>query len=100
MGQWREVYLLLGCDQRWKELVQQLLQNHRRHQRLIPKVFLRNDNLIFHRMCVEQQYLILIEILGELRLSLEEFDKNWVNYEKCYVIELMLIESDARRFIT
>ena len=44
--------------------------------------------------------MILVEILGELRLSLEEFDKNWVNYEKCYVIELMLIESDARRFIT
>ena len=31
---------------------------------------------------------------------LEEFDKTWVAYEQVYVVELMLIESDARRFVT
>ena len=31
---------------------------------------------------------------------LEDFDKNWVNYEQIYVLELMLIEADARLFIT
>jgi hypothetical protein len=35
-----------------------------------------------------------------LREALEEFDNNWVTYEKCYVVELMLIEQDARRYIT
>lgn len=31
---------------------------------------------------------------------LEEFDQTWVAYEQIYVLELMLIEADARRFIT
>ncbi len=31
---------------------------------------------------------------------MEEFDTNWVTYEQLYVLELMLIEQDARRFIT
>lgn len=31
---------------------------------------------------------------------LEEFDNTWVAYEQIYVLELMLIEADARRFIT
>ncbi len=35
-----------------------------------------------------------------MRDNLEDFDQNWVTYEQLYVIELMLIESDARRFIT
>jgi len=42
----------------------------------------------------------LVDIINEVRESLEEFDVNWVTYEQLYVIELMLIESDARRFIT
>ena len=32
--------------------------------------------------------------------NLEEFDQTWVAYEQIYVLELMLIEADARRFIT
>lgn len=32
--------------------------------------------------------------------NLQEFDHTWVEYEKIYVLELMLIEADARRFIT
>jgi hypothetical protein len=35
-----------------------------------------------------------------LSSNLEEFDRSWVEYEKIYVFELMLIEADARRFIT
>lgn len=31
---------------------------------------------------------------------LEEFDQSWVSYEQIYVLELMLIEADARLFIT
>lgn len=31
---------------------------------------------------------------------LEGFDQAWVAYEQIYVLELMLIEADARRFIT
>ena len=31
---------------------------------------------------------------------LQQFDHNWVNFEQQYVEQLMLIESDARRFIT
>ena len=41
-----------------------------------------------------------MDIINEVREALEEFDINWVTYEQLYVIELMLIESDARRFIT
>ena len=52
------------------------------------------------RICEEQSYESLVDIINEVRESLEEFDVNWVTYEQLYVIELMLIESDARRFIT
>jgi len=31
---------------------------------------------------------------------LEVFDQTWVAYEQIYVLELMLIEADARRYIT
>lgn len=40
-----------------------------------------------------------MELINEIRQILEEFDENWVEYEKLYVVELMLIEQDARRFI-
>jgi hypothetical protein len=38
--------------------------------------------------------------MSEMREALEDFDMNWVTYEQLYVIELMLIEQDARRYIT
>jgi len=31
---------------------------------------------------------------------LDDFDQTWVAYEQIYVLELMLIEADARRYIT
>lgn len=34
-----------------------------------------------------------------MRECLGEFDKAWVTYEQYYVYELMVIETDARRFI-
>ena len=38
-------------------------------------------------------------MMSEVRVMLEDFDSNWVKYEKLYVMELMLIEQDARRYI-
>ena len=43
---------------------------------------------------------MIVEIVNEMKDALEEFDLNWITYEQLYVIELMLIESDARRFVT
>ena len=34
-----------------------------------------------------------------LKEMLEEFDYKWTNYEKCHVFELMVIETDSRRYI-
>lgn len=53
----------------------------------------------YQRICEEQSYQAIVELVNEIRSILEEFDENWVEYEKLYVIELMLIEQDARRFI-
>ena len=33
------------------------------------------------RICEEQSYEMLIEIISEIREALEEFDLNWVTYE-------------------
>lgn len=30
---------------------------------------------------------------------LEQLDQKWTHYEQCYVFELMVIETDARRYI-
>lgn len=38
--------------------------------------------------------------MDDMGKHLEEFDLTWVAYEQIYVLELMLIEADARRFIT
>lgn len=42
----------------------------------------------------------MLEVINEIKEALEDFDANWVSYEELYVLELMLIESDARRFIS
>jgi hypothetical protein len=39
-------------------------------------------------------------IMEEMAKHLEAFDRTWVSYEQIYVLELMLIEADARLFIT
>lgn len=38
--------------------------------------------------------------MDDMGKHLKEFDSTWVAYENIYVVELMLIEADARRFIT
>ena len=53
----------------------------------------------YQRICVESNYKNILEIMEEVRSILEEFDENWVEYEQLYVVELMMIEQDARRFI-
>lgn len=40
------------------------------------------------------------DVLEDMGKNLQEFDNTWVAYEQIYVLELMLIEADARRFIT
>ena len=57
-------------------------------------------SLQIYRVCEEHSYETLVEVIGEVREALEEFDLTWVTYEQLYVIELMLIEQDARRYIT
>jgi len=34
-----------------------------------------------------------------LERDIEEFDSQWTSFEKLYVFELMVIETDARRYI-
>ena len=38
--------------------------------------------------------------MEEMAKHPEDFDNTWVSYEQIYVLELMLIEADARLFIT
>lgn len=54
---------------------------------------------MYSRICSEHDYENILKMLTEIRAILEEFDANWVKYEKLYVVELMLIEQDARRFV-
>jgi hypothetical protein len=35
----------------------------------------------------------------KLELMIEQLDLKWTHYEQCYVFELMVIETDARRFV-
>lgn len=39
------------------------------------------------------------ELKTQLNEYLEDFDKAWSTYEKNYILELMVIESDSRRFV-
>ena len=48
----------------------------------------------------ESGHITIMYIMEEMAKHLEEFDKTWVTYENIYVLELMLIEADARLFIT
>jgi hypothetical protein len=49
---------------------------------------------------MEEVNITVQEVLDEMGKNLQEFDHTWVAYEQIYVLELMLIEADARRFIT
>lgn len=51
-----------------------------------------NTKNSYQRICVEQDYKNIIQIMEQVRSILEEFDENWVEYEQLYVVELMMIE--------
>ena len=55
---------------------------------------------IYDSIIEDNSNITIEEIIEDMAKHLEEFDNNWVSYEKIYVLELMLIEADARRFIT
>jgi hypothetical protein len=54
---------------------------------------------IYERI-MEEVNITIQEVFDEMAKNLNEFDHTWVSYEKIYVLELMLIEADARSFIT
>ena len=49
---------------------------------------------------MEEVNITVQDVLDDMSKNLQEFDHTWVAYEQIYVLELMLIEADARRFIT
>ena len=49
---------------------------------------------------MEEVNITVQDVLEEMGKNLQDFDHTWVAYEQIYVLELMLIEADARRFIT
>mmetsp|Transcript_4905 Transcript_4905/g.9181 ORF Transcript_4905/g.9181 Transcript_4905/m.9181 type:complete len:575 (-) Transcript_4905:1982-3706(-) len=55
---------------------------------------------IYNRVCEETVPGIVSQVISDLSASLQEFDAHWVDYEQLYILELMLIEGDARRYIT
>jgi hypothetical protein len=55
---------------------------------------------VYERIIEDTVNITVQEIIDEMAKHLEEFDQTWVAYEQIYVLELMLIEADARRFIT
>jgi len=55
---------------------------------------------IYERIIEDTVNVTVQEIIEDMAKHLEEFDMTWVAYEQIYVLELMLIEADARRFIT
>ena len=42
----------------------------------------------------------MTQVTDELKRELESFDRAWVKFERYYVLELMIIEADARRHVT
>ena len=55
---------------------------------------------LYERIIEDTVTLTTAQLITELAHHLETFDGVWVAYEQIYVLELMLIEADARRFIT
>jgi hypothetical protein len=54
----------------------------------------------YNRVCEENVPGSVPQVTSELSASLQEIDAHWVDYEQLYIQELMLIEGDARRYIT
>lgn len=62
---------------------------------------LRKDLEIFERLFKYEikDNLHFREVQRKLKSFLERFDKTWTTYEKNYILELMVIESDSRRYV-
>ena len=61
------------------------------------------QNLIraqYERIIEDTVSITVQSIVDDMAKHLEVFDQTWVAYEQIYVLELMLIEADARRYIT
>ncbi len=55
---------------------------------------------MYERIIEDSVNITVADIVEEMKNHLKDFDNTWVGYEQIYVLELMLIEADARRFIT
>lgn len=55
---------------------------------------------IYNKICDETSTGVVAEIIESLKKVLQDFDADWVDFEHLYVHELMVIETDARRFIS
>ena len=55
---------------------------------------------LYERIIEDTVNITVQQIVEDMGKVLNEFDRTWVAYEEIYVLELMLIEADARRFIT
>jgi hypothetical protein len=55
---------------------------------------------LYERIIEDTNNITIVYVMEEMGKHLEQFDSTWVNYEQIYVLELMLIEADARLFIT
>ena len=55
---------------------------------------------LYERIIEDTNKLTIVFVMEEMSKHLLQFDQSWVGYEEIYVLELMLIEADARLFIT
>ena len=55
---------------------------------------------LYEQIIEDSNKLTVAYVMAEMAKHLESFDSTWVGYEQIYVLELMLIEADARLFIT
>ena len=55
---------------------------------------------LYERIIEDTVNITVQYIIEDMGKHLDDFDQTWVAYEQIYVLELMLIEADARRFIT
>ncbi|EGR33054.1 hypothetical protein IMG5_062790 [Ichthyophthirius multifiliis] len=53
----------------------------------------------YSKICQESCTFSIQQIKDQIINSIEKFDQIWVKFEKSYVLELMHIENDARRYI-
>lgn len=74
------------------EAGRKLFQQFRMIQNIIRNLY---ERIIEDTVNITVQY-----VMEDMAKHLEEFDATWTAYEQIYVLELMLIEADARRYIT